>query len=154
MPGQHFAFFKIRAVYTGIKKLEFFSHSGFLLEVTRQLPLNTAKNPNKKTHLRSVFFFKLRRLFTVFLPIVNARSPLTGIIRVFGHVGRDLLLNHPRRTAHYVRSKVERSRACTPLTKKPVWDSSAVVEDRLLCRHVRSNVFPTVTIVDKTMVRK
>ena len=29
----------------------------------------------------------------------------------------------PRRNAHYVRSKVERSRACAPLTKKPVWDS-------------------------------
>ena len=32
----------IRAVYTGIKKPKFFSHSGFSLEVTRQLPLNTA----------------------------------------------------------------------------------------------------------------
>ena len=32
-----------RAVYTGIQKPEFFSHSGFSLEVARQLPLNTAK---------------------------------------------------------------------------------------------------------------
>ena len=45
-----------RAVYTGIKNREFFSHSGFSLEVARQLPLNTANNPNRKTHLRSVVF--------------------------------------------------------------------------------------------------
>ena len=40
------------AVYTGIKKPESFSHSGFLLKVARQLPLNTPK-----THLRSVIFW-------------------------------------------------------------------------------------------------
>ena len=45
------------AVYTGIKKPESFSHSGFLLKVARQLPLNTPKNPNRKTHLRSVIFW-------------------------------------------------------------------------------------------------
>ena len=44
------------AVYTCIKKPESFSHSGFLLKVARQLPLNTPKNPNRKTHLRSVIF--------------------------------------------------------------------------------------------------
>ena len=44
------------AVYTGIKKPESFSHSGFSLKVARQLPLNTPKNPNRKPHLRSVFF--------------------------------------------------------------------------------------------------
>ena len=46
----------ISAVYTGIKKPESFSHSGFSLKVARQLPLNTPKNPNRKTHLRSVIF--------------------------------------------------------------------------------------------------
>ena len=46
----------ISAVYTGIKKPESFSHSGFLLKVARQLPLNTPKNLNPKTHLRSVIF--------------------------------------------------------------------------------------------------
>ena len=53
-----FAFCKIEksAVYTGIKKPESFSHSGFSLKVARQLPLNTPKNPNRKTHLRSVIF--------------------------------------------------------------------------------------------------
>ena len=44
------------AVYTGIKKPESFSHSGFSLKVARQLPLNTPKTPNRKTHLRSVIF--------------------------------------------------------------------------------------------------
>ena len=59
---------------------------------------------------------------------VNARSNLAGIIRVFGHVVRDLQRNHPTaardvmRTTR-VRSKVERSRACAPLTKTQVWDS-------------------------------
>ena len=47
----------MRAIYTGIKKPEFFWHSGFLLEVARQLPLNTAKNQNRKTHLWSVVFW-------------------------------------------------------------------------------------------------
>ena len=55
-----------RAVYTGIKKPEFFSHSGFLLEVARQLPLNTAKNPNWKTHLRSVVFWNSAGFSLVF----------------------------------------------------------------------------------------
>ena len=32
--------------------------------------------------------------------------------------------------------------------------TSAVVEDRFLCRHVGSKFIPTATIVDKTMVRK
>ena len=77
------------------KKTGFFSHSGFLLEVARQLPLNTAKNPNWKTHLRSVVF-ETPPVFTVFFANVNARFPLTGIIWDFGHVGRDFLRNHPR----------------------------------------------------------
>ena len=55
-----------RAVYTGIKKPEFFSHSVFLLEVARQLPINTAKNPNKKTHLRSVVFWNSAGFSLVF----------------------------------------------------------------------------------------
>ena len=55
-----------RAVYTGIKKPEFFSHSGFSLEVARQLPLNTAKNPNRKTHLRSVFLWNSAGFSLVF----------------------------------------------------------------------------------------
>ena len=73
-----------RGIYTGIEKHRFFSHSGFSLEVARQLPLNSAKkNPNRETHLRNVFFLKLRRFFTVFLPVfkVNARSPLAGFIQ-------------------------------------------------------------------------
>ena len=63
---------------------------------------------------------------------VNARSNLAGIIRVFGHVVRDLQRNHPTaardvmRTTR-VRSKVERSRACAPLTKTQTWDSGFFV---------------------------
>ena len=74
-----------------------------------------------------MFFFFTPPVFHCFFGNVNACSPLTGIIRVFSHVGRDLPRNQPRPatyyTVHYVRSKVERSRACTPLTQKTVWDS-------------------------------
>ena len=57
---------KISAVYTGIKKPESFSHSGFSLKVARQLPLNTPKNPNRKTHLRSVIFWNSAEISLVF----------------------------------------------------------------------------------------
>ena len=85
------------------KKPEFFSHSGFSLEVARQLPLNTEKTRIEKPTSK-VWFFETPPVFHWFFANVNARSPLTGIIRVFGQVGRDLLRNHctrgPRRTAH------------------------------------------------------
>ena len=117
------------AVYTCIKKPESFSHSGFSLKVARQLPLNTPKkNESKNPPPMQRDFLKLRRNFTGFFTNVNARSNLAGIIRVFGHVVRDLQRNHPTaardvmRTTR-IRSKVERSRACAPLTKTQVWDS-------------------------------
>ena len=43
----------------------------------------------------------------------------------------------PRRTAHYVRSKVERSRACAPLTKKPVWDSGFFAHALFLPKNIK-----------------
>ena len=46
----------IRAVYTGIKKPEFFSHSGFSLEVARQLPLNTGKTRIENPPPKCFFF--------------------------------------------------------------------------------------------------
>ena len=94
-----------RAVYTCIKNPESFVHSGFSWEVARQLPLNTAKHP---------------------MANVNACSNLAGYYS--GFWSRDTWPSAespdrgPRRTTH-VRSKVERSRACAPLTKTPVWDS-------------------------------
>ena len=112
----------ISAVYTGIKKPESFSHSGFSLKVARQLSLNTKKKNESKNPPPQRDVLKLRRNFTGFFANVNARSNLAGIIRVFGHVVRDLQRNHPTaardvmRTTR-VRSKVERSRACAPLTK-------------------------------------
>ena len=53
------------AVYTGIKKPESFSHSGFSLKVARQLPLNTPKNLNRKTHLHSVIFWNSAKISLV-----------------------------------------------------------------------------------------
>ena len=115
------------AVYTGIKNPESFSHSGFSLKVARQLPLNTPKNPNRKTHLRSVIFWNSAKISLVFCQCKRSLQS-RRIIRVFGHVIRDLQRNHPTaardvmRTTR-VRSKVERSRSCAPLTKTQVWDS-------------------------------
>ena len=100
----------------------------FSLKVARQLPLNTKKKTNRKTHLRSVIFWNSTEISLFFFANVNARSNLAGIIRVFGHVIRDLQRNHQTtardvmRTTR-VRSKVERSRSCAPLTKTQVWDS-------------------------------
>ena len=114
-----------RAIYTGIKKPEYFSHSVFSLEVARQLPLNTAKNPNRKTHLRSVVFWNSTGFSVFFANYVNARSPLTGIILVFGHVGRDLLRKHPRPAMYCALRTVkgrEKSRMRTTY-QKTVWDS-------------------------------
>ena len=116
------------AVYTGIKKPESFSHSGFSLKVARQNPLNTKKKTNRKKPTSAAWFFETPPKFHWFFANVNARSNLAGIIRVFGHVVRDLQRNHPTaardvmRTTR-VRSKVERSRACAPLTTTQVWDS-------------------------------
>ena len=56
----------LSAVYTGIKNPESFSHSGFSLKVARQLPLNTPRNPNRKTHLRSVIFLNSAEISLVF----------------------------------------------------------------------------------------
>ena len=61
----------------------------FSLEVARQLPLNSAKNLNRKTHLRSAIFKNPASFLLVFAN-VSAHSPLAGFIWVFGHVVRDL----------------------------------------------------------------
>ena len=73
----------ISAVYTGIKKLESFSHSGFSLKVARQLPLNTPKNPNRKTHLRSVIFWNSAEISLVFCQckrLLQSRRVLFGFL--------------------------------------------------------------------------
>ena len=117
------------AVYTGIKKPESFSHSGFSLKVARQLPLNTPKNPNRKTHLRSVIFWNSAKISLVFCQCkrsLQSRRYYSGFWS--RHVIRDLQRNHPTAARDVmrstrVRSKVERSRSCAPLTKTQVWDS-------------------------------
>ena len=111
------------------KKTESFSHSGFSLKVARQLPLiKHSKKPESKNSPPQSDFLKLCRIFHWFFANVNARSNLASIIRVFGHVVRDLQRNHPTAARDVMRttrvwSKVERSRACAPLTKTQVWDS-------------------------------
>ena len=97
----------ISAVYTCIKKPESFSHSGFSFFFfrARQLPLNTKKKPRIEKPTSAAWFFETPPKFHWFFANVNARSNLAGIIRVFGHVIRDLQRNHPTaardRNAHY-----------------------------------------------------
>ena len=94
----------IRAVYTCIKKRESFIHSGFSWEVARQLPLNTAKNPNRKTHLRSRIFWNSAGFSGVFAN-VNACSNLAGYYSGFWSCGTwpsaESPDRGPRRNAHY-----------------------------------------------------
>ena len=51
--------------------------------VARQLPLNYAKIPNKKTHLWNEFKINFSSFSLLFSPNVNARSPLAGFIQFF-----------------------------------------------------------------------
>ena len=117
---------KIRAVYTCIKKPESFVHSGFSWEFARQLPLNTAKNPNRKTNLRSVIFWNSAGFSGFFCQckrLLQSRRYYSGFWSRGTWPSAESPDRGPRRNAHYVRSKLERSRACAPFTKKPVWDS-------------------------------
>ena len=109
------------------KKPESFSHSGFSLKVARQLPLNTPKNPNRKTHLRSVIFWNSAKISLVFCQckrLLQSRRYYSGFWSRGTWPSAESPDRGPRRNAHYtrVRSKVERSRACAPLTKTQVWD--------------------------------
>ena len=135
-----------RAVYTGIKKPRVFLTFRFSLEVARQLPLNTAKtwikNPPPKCG-----FLKLRLFFTVFFANINARLPSHRYYSGFWSRGtwpsaespaaRDVLRTN-------VWSKVERSRACAPLTKKTVWDSGFFAHALFLPRTEKLWVFLAV----------
>ena len=89
--------FEYRAVYTCIEKTESFVHSGFSWEVARQRPLNTAKNPNRKTHLRSRIFWNSAGFSGVFCQC-NASSNLAGFYSGFSAESPD---HGPRRNAHY-----------------------------------------------------
>ena len=111
-----------RAIYTCIKKPESFVHSGFLWEVARQLPLNTAKNPNKKKPTSGVGFFETPPVFQGFFcqckRLLQSRRYYSGFWSHGTWPSAESPDRGPRRNAHYVWSKVERSRACAPLTKK------------------------------------
>ena len=86
----------IRAVYTGIKNPEFSHIPVFHWKLLGNYPLTLQKARIEKPTSK-VWFFETPPVFHWFFANVNACSPLTGIIRVFSHVGRDLLRNHPAR---------------------------------------------------------
>ena len=92
------------AVYTGIKKPESFSHSGFSLKVARQLPLNTPKNPNRKTHLRSVIFWNSAEISLVFCQCkrsLQSRLYYSGFWSRGTWPSAESPDRGPRRNAHY-----------------------------------------------------
>ena len=92
------------AVYTGIKKPESFSHSGFSLKVARQLPLNTPKNPNRKTHLRSVIFWNSAKISLVFCQCkrsLQSRRYYSGFWSRGTWPSVESPDRGPRRNAHY-----------------------------------------------------
>ena len=112
----------ISAVYTCIKKPESFSHSGFSLKVARQLPLNTPKNPNRKTHLRSVIFWNSAEISLVFCQCkrsLQSRRYYSGFWSHGTWPSVESPDRGPRRNAHYtctVKGR-EKSRMRTSLPK-------------------------------------
>ena len=115
------------AVYTGIEKPESFSHSGFSLKVARQLPLNTPKNPNRKTHLRSVIFWNSAEISLVFC---QCKRSLQSRRYYSGFWSRDTWPSAespdrgPRRNAHYTCTVKGREKSRMRTTyKTSVWDS-------------------------------
>ena len=92
------------AVYTGIKKTESFSHSGFSLKVARQLPLNTPKNLNRKTHLRSMIFWNSAEISLVFCQckrLLQSRRYYSGFWSRDTWPSVESPDRGPRRNAHY-----------------------------------------------------
>ena len=119
-----------RGIYTGIEKPRFFSHSGLSLEVARQLPLNSAKNPNWETHLR-IFFFETLPLFHCFF--ASTKLTLAPLSPGFIHVLCDL--------PNTLRSEAVWSRTWAPLTKKSDWDSGFFVCMCFSCQTPRKVFF-------------
>ena len=112
------------AVYTCIKKPESFSHSGFSLKVARQLPLNTPKKPNWKTHLRSVIFWNSAKISLFFCQCkrsLQSRRYYSGFWSRGMWPSAESPDRGPRRNAHYtctVKGR-EKSRMRTTIQ---VWD--------------------------------
>ena len=118
----------ISAVYTCIKKPESFSHSCFSLKVARQLPLNTPKNPNRKTHLRSVIFWNSAEISLVFCQCkrsLQSRRYYSGFWSRGTWPSAESPDRGPRRNAHYtctVKGR-EKSRMRTTYQNTSLWDS-------------------------------
>ena len=117
------------AVYTGIKKPESFSHSGFSLKVARQLPLNTPKNPNRKTHLRSVIFWNSAEISLVFCQCkrsLQSRWYYSGFWSRGTWPSAESPDRGVRRNAHYtctVKGREKSRMRTTYQNTRLVWDS-------------------------------
>ena len=107
-----------RAVYTCIKNPESFVTFRFFVGSCRQLPLNTAKKPNKKTHLRSGIVFETPRVFQGFFcqckRLLQSRRVLFGFLVTWYVTFSGITDRGPRRNAPYtciVKGRLD-SRAC------------------------------------------
>ena len=128
-----------RAIYTCIKKPESFVHSGFSWEVARQLPLNTAKNPNRKTHLRSGIFLNSAG-FSGFFCQCKRLLQSRRYYSVFGHVVRDLLRNHPTAARDVMRTTYgqrQREVAHAHLLPKKQYEIRVFSRMRFSCQKTR-----------------
>ena len=94
-------FINNRAIYTCIKKTESFVRSGFSWEVARQLPLNTAKNPYRKTHLRSGIFWNSAGFSGFFGQCSNLAGYYSGFWSRGTWPSAESPDRGPRRNAHY-----------------------------------------------------
>ena len=86
------------------KKPESVSHSGFSLKVARQLPLNTPKKPESKTHLRSVIFWNSAEISLVFCQCkrsLQSRRYYSGFWSRGTWPSAESPDRGPRRNAHY-----------------------------------------------------
>ena len=106
----------ISAVNTGIIKTWIFLAIGFFVESCYcNCPLNTPKNLNRKTHLRSVIFWNSAEISLVFCQCkrsLQSRRYYSGFWSRGTWPSAESPDRGPRRNAHYTctRSKVERSR--------------------------------------------
>ena len=109
------------------QKPESFSHSSFSLKVARQLPLNTKKKTNRKTHLRSVIFWNSAEISLVFAKCkrsLQSRRYYSGFWSRGMWPSAESPDRGPRRNVHYtctVKGR-EKSRMCTTY-QNTNWDS-------------------------------
>ena len=94
----------LKVPFTLAKKTRIFLAFGFSLKVARQLPLNTPKNLNRKTHLRRVIFWNSAEISLVFCQCkrsLQSRRYYSGFWSRGTWPSAESPDRGPRRNAHY-----------------------------------------------------